>query len=60
MQRLLPVVGADDIGAVFVIFERAGGDRIATVPALLLTDFKPFLQALLDRADFARESGPFF
>ena len=38
-----------------IVFESACRNRIASVAAFFLTDLKPFLESLLDGADFAGE-----
>ena len=59
MERLRPLVRADDASAIFVVLEGPCRDRIAPVPAFLLADIKPFLESLIDRPDFVGER-PFF
>src|SRR5665213_1439251 len=55
MERLRPLVGADDAGTVFIVLDGPCGDRIAPVAAFLRTNIKPFLEPLIDRADFGGE-----
>lgn len=54
MQRFPRTKFRNDRGAVFVIFEGTGSDRIAPVPPFVLTDLKPFFQCVSNRANFGR------